>query len=253
MVRPGEVNLMTAGRGISHSEVSTAGTSVLHGAQLWVALPDVARHTDPGFQHHAPDPVRGPGWEARVFLGSALGETSPVTTHTPLLGAEIMLAPGATLGLDVDAGFEHGVLVDTGVVGIAAGDGGPTEAKPGDLAYLAPGPARLELTAHDEARVLLLGGPPFGEPIVMWWNFVGRSHEEIVGYRAQWQSQIVADADGAAPYPAEAGGLEEGGAGETVVPDGQQVRDGRFGVVTGEHLPPIPAPRLPNARLKERR
>ena len=73
MVRPGEVNLMTAGRGISHSEVSTAGTDVLHGAQLWVALPDAARDTEPGFQHHAPDPVRGPGWEARVFLGSVLG------------------------------------------------------------------------------------------------------------------------------------------------------------------------------------
>jgi redox-sensitive bicupin YhaK (pirin superfamily) len=230
MVRPGEVNLMTAGRGISHSEVSTEGTDVLHGAQLWVALPDAARDTGPGFQHHAPDPVRGPGWEARVFLGSVFGVTSPVSTHTPLLGAEIMLAPGATLEIGVDAGFEHGILVDTGVVDIAdSADGAATETKPGELAYVAPGRNVLRLTAYDEARVLLLGGEPLGESIVMWWNFVGRTHEEIVAFREEWQAQI-----------AEAS-------------DGQDVRPGRFGIVTGEHLPPIPAPALPNARLKERR
>ena len=230
MVRPGEVNLMTAGRGISHSEVSTEGTDVLHGAQLWVALPDGSRDAEPGFQHHAPDPVRGPGWEARVFLGSVLGQTSPVSTHTPLLGAEIMLAPGATLSVDVDAGFEHGVLVDTGLVGVAdSADGAATETKPGELAYVAPGRDRLLLTAYDEARVLLLGGEPLGESIVMWWNFVGRTHEEIVAFREEWQAQV----DG--------------------VSDGQDVRPGRFGVVAGEHLPPIPAPALPNARLKERR
>ena len=234
LVRPGEVNLMTAGRGISHSEVSTPGTEVLHGAQLWVALPGHARDTEPGFQHHAPQPRRGPGWEARVFLGSLLGETSPVRTHTPLLGAEVMLAPGATLALDVDPTHEHGVLVDTGRVGVGNPPDLPaTDAKPGDLAYVAPGHDRLELTAYDEARVLLLGGAPFGESIVMWWNFVGRSHEEIVGYREAWQEQVTRDG--------------------AVVPDGQDVADGRFGVVVGEHLPPIPAPALPNARLRERR
>jgi len=259
MVRPGEVNLMTAGRGISHSEVSTGGTDVLHGAQLWVALPDTSRHAEPGFQHYAPEPVRGPGWEARVFLGSLLGQTSPVATHTPLLGAEIMLAPGAALDIDVDAGFEHGVLVDTGLVGVGeAGSGSPTETKPGELAYLAPGRERLRLSAYDEARLLLLGGEPLGESIVMWWNFVGRSHEEIVAFRAEWQAQIAAEETrhraGDRPAPAEAGGLEEsGGNGLAVVPDGQDVRPGRFGIVTGEHLPPIPAPALPNARLKERR
>jgi redox-sensitive bicupin YhaK (pirin superfamily) len=257
-VRPGEVNLMTAGRGISHSEVSTAGTDVLHGAQLWVALPEAARDVAPGFQHHAPEPVRGPGWEARVFLGSLLGVTSPVQTHTPLLGAEIMVAPGATLGLDVDPGFEHGVLVDTGLVGVSGSADGPTETKPGDLAFLARGRERIELTAYDEARVLLLGGTPLGESIVMWWNFVGRSHEEIVAFREAWQTQIAdrtsATGNDERPAPAEAGGLEEpGGPGVAVVPDGQDVRPGRFGVVVGEHLPPIPAPPLPNARLKERR
>ena len=101
MVRPGELNLMTAGHGISHSEVSTAETAVLHGAQLWVALPEGARDDAPQFDHYAPSAVTGDGWEARVFLGSLLGSTSPVATATPLLGAELLLEPGTSLGLSL--------------------------------------------------------------------------------------------------------------------------------------------------------
>ena len=219
VVRPGELNLMTAGRGISHTEDSLGDTSVLHGAQLWVALPESSLDTEPRLDHHAPPPVRGPGWEARVFLGSSFGHTSPVPTHTPLLGAELMLATGATKVVEVDGGFEHGVLLDVGLVTVEG-----RQLSPGELAYLAPGRDTLEITATDEARVLILGGPPFGEPIVMWWNFVGRSHEEVATAREDWQRQL----------------------------DGDRVRDGRFGVVEHPH-PPIPAPALPNVRLKERR
>ncbi len=226
-VRPGELNLMTAGRGISHTEVSTAGTTVLHGAQLWIALPDATRHVEPGFEHFAPSPVRGPGWEARVFLGSLLGATSPVVTHTPLLGAELMLATGKSLEIDVDETFEHGILLDVGAIDV---DG--EELKPGDLAFVADGRTTLTVTAHDEARLLVLGGTPFGEPIVMWWNFIGRTHEEVVAYRQEWQDQITADG--------------------AVVVAGTSVADGRFGVVDHD-LPPIPAPILPNVRLKQRR
>ncbi len=229
MVLPGEVNLMTAGRGISHSEVSTGGTTTLHGAQLWVALPDASRHTDPGFEHYAPSELAGEGWRGRVFLGSLLGDTSPVSTYSPLLGAELVLDPGVIVPLEVDPSFEHGVLVDLGSVTV---DG--VTAKPADLAYVPPGAGTIALVAGDEgARVLVLGGTPFGEPIVMWWNFVGRSHDEIAGYRLEWQAQIT-------------------NAGE-VVPDASTAADGRFGVVAGDHLRPIPAPELPNARLKERR
>jgi redox-sensitive bicupin YhaK (pirin superfamily) len=247
MVRPGEVNLMSAGHGISHSEVSTAQTRRLHGAQLWVALPDGARDLAPGFAHHAPAPVSGEGWVARVFLGSLLGDTSPVATATPLLGAELLLEPGTTLDLDVDPAYELGVLVDRGRLEVAG-----TTAGRSDLAFVPPGQDTLRLASYDEpVRVLLLGGPPFGESIVMWWNFVGRSHEEILAFREQWQAQIL-DGAGVLADPDEAGGLHEGGGKGRVVPDGQQVRDGRFGVVVGEHLPPIPAPPLPNARLRER-
>jgi quercetin 2,3-dioxygenase len=219
LVRPGELNLMTAGHGISHSEVSTAATTTLHGAQLWVALPDAARDGTPGFEHYAPPEVAGDGWAVRVFVGTLLGSTSPVATATPLLGAEVLLDPRAVLELDVDAAYEHGVLADTGVVRV---DG--AEVKAHELAYLVPGSGRLTLEAGDDgARLLLLGGPPFGEPIVMWWNFVGRSHEEVVAFRDAWQAQLA---------------------------DGYD--DGRFGIPVGNELPAIPAPPLPNARLKER-
>lgn len=249
MVRAGEVNLMTGGRGISHSEITTADTGTLHGVQLWVALPDSDRHTDPGFVHHEPPELAGEGWRALVFIGSLLGETSPVPTYTPLLGAELRLEPQTRLALDVDESFEHGVLVDSGLLTV-----GETEAKPGDLAHVPAGGNRLELRSYDEpVRLVLIGGPPFGESIVMWWNFIGRSHEEIVQFREEWQAQIRADA-GTRRSPAEAGGLREDvDEAERVVGDTQDARDGRFGIVVGDHLAPIPAPRLPNARLRERR
>ena len=231
MVRPGEVNLMTGGFGISHSEISTDVTPVLHGAQLWVALPDAARDTAPGFQHYAPDPVTGDGWSARVFLGSALGSTSPVAAFTPLLGVEVSLDAGTTLAVPVDPAFEHGILIDAGAVTV---DGVPVGKDA--LAYLPTGASTRTLTATERTRLLLLGGPPFGESIVMWWNFVGRSHEEIVAYRDAWQAQITADS-----------------ASGEVVADAQDVAEGRFGRVLGDHLPPIPAPPLPtNVRLRSR-
>ena len=112
-----------------------------------------------------------------MFLGSLLGDTSPVATSTPLLGAEILLEPGSTLVLDVDPAFEHGVLVDAGSCRWAT-------SRPSRTSSPTCRPARrITLEPYNDVRVLLLGGPPFGEEIVMWWNFVGRSHEEVVGFR----------------------------------------------------------------------
>ncbi|CAN5596469.1 pirin family protein [soil metagenome] len=221
VVRPGELNLMTAGRGISHSEVSTPDTDVLHGAQLWVALPERDRLADPAFSHYAPQAVRGDGVEARVFLGTLLGDTSPVATSTPLLGAEVLLEPGTRVDLAVDPAYEHGVLLDTGAATV-----GGASAAAHDLVYLPPGHDSLTLVAAEQpVRLLLLGGPPFGESIVMWWNFVGRSHEDVVAARQRWQAQLT--------------------------PDGYV--EGHFGRPVGETLPPIPAPALPGVRLRERR
>jgi redox-sensitive bicupin YhaK (pirin superfamily) len=217
IVNPGELNLMTAGAGICHSEVSTPETTVLHGVQLWVALPDADRNTARDFDHYVPEPVSRDGVEIRVFLGELAGQRSPVHTFTPLLGAQLDLAAGRTVELTVDPAFEHGVLLDLGHVEVAG-----RTLESGQLAYLGPGctTVRLHNPAGMAARVVLLGGAPFTEELLMWWNFVGRSHDEIVSYRQLWQ-------------------------------DG----DDRFGAVSGYtgSISRLPAPALPATRLRPRR
>ncbi|MBK1786019.1 pirin family protein [Prauserella cavernicola] len=186
ILRPGELNLMTGGHGICHSEVSTPGVTTLHGVQLWIALPDAHRHTARDFHHHTPPSIDIGGATARVLLGDLAGETSPVPTFTPLLGAEIVLDPQASITLAVDPTHEHGVLADTGTVVLAG-----TSLAPADLGYLAPGASTLTLEnpGGQPARVLVLGGAPFDEDIVMWWNFVARGHDEIVAFREAWQRE----------------------------------------------------------------
>ncbi|KUL58509.1 MULTISPECIES: pirin family protein [unclassified Streptomyces] len=212
-VRPGELNLMTGGHGIAHSEVSTPATTVLHGVQLWVALPDGHRNADRDFQHYVPTPVRVEGAEARVFLGTLAGSTSPVQTFSPLLGAELLIEPRATTTLAVDASFEHGLLVDQGQIVMAG-----ATLRPAELGYLGTGHTTLALTNESDtpARVLLIGGTPFGEEIIMWWNFIGRSNEDIVQARADWTAGT------------------------------------RFGEVHGYDGDPLPAPELPSVPLKPR-
>src|SRR5690606_15787839 len=201
-IRPGGLNLMTAGRGISHSEESRLG--LLHGVQLWVALPDGHRQVAPSFEHHAELPVlSGPGFAATVFLGGLGGVRSPATAYSPLAGAEVAVDGDAELPLD--PAFEHGVLLLDGEVS-------PLPAGP--LRYLPPGRDRLRLSGH--GRVLLIGGEPFAEEIVMWWNFVGRDHDEIAAFRKEWM-----EGDG-------------------------------FGTVRGYDGEPLPAPALPGVRLKPR-
>ncbi|MEO5981981.1 MAG: pirin family protein [Pedococcus sp.] len=185
VVRPGELNLMTGGHGVAHSEVSTPGTRVLHGVQLWVALPDADRHAPRDFQHFAPTPARIDGATVSVFLGSLAGQTSPVETFTPLLGAEVVLDAGATVELGLDAAYEHGVLADSDGLTV-----GGSDVARGSLAHLPTGRSQLRITngTDEPARALLLGGPPFEEEILMWWNFVGRTHEEIVAAREEWMA-----------------------------------------------------------------
>jgi hypothetical protein len=180
LVKPGELNLMTAGSGVAHSEVSTTDTTRLHGVQLWIALPDAARDIDRAFAHHVPKPIAVGGSVIRVLLGTLAGHSSPVRTHSPLVGAEITLGPTCALDLEVDATFEQGVLVDRGAVEM---DG--TELNRAELGYRPPGSSHLRLfnPAAEPARVMLIGGEPFTEPLLMWWNFVGRSHDEIVQFR----------------------------------------------------------------------
>lgn len=217
LVLPGELNLMTGGRGICHSEVSTARTTILHGVQLWVALPDSDRDAPRDFQHYVPPSVEIAGASLRVFLGALAGHSSPVHAYTPILGAEITVAAHARVELDVNPAFEHGVLVDTGSVTVNG-----TQLDRTELGYLDTGIRTLILAnpGDEAARLILLGGEPFGEQIVMWWNFVGRSHEEIVAFRDAWQ--------------------------------GESDRFGRVEGYEGGQLRRLPAPVLPNARIKPR-
>ena len=229
VVRPGELNLMTAGSGIQHSEVSTPQTTMLHGAQLWVALPDATRHSAPRFEHYAPAPVERGNATLRVFLGSLAGESSPVVTDTELLGAQIDIPAGSTLDLAVDERFEHGILLDAGELSAGASTRDAAvdlhEIPLGHLAYFAPGRSVLRLVAGaTPVRVLLIGGVPLGESIVMWWNFIGRTHEEIVEYRSHWQHEVIE--------------------GSTTA--------GRFGVVADYPGSALPAPVLPGVRLRPR-
>jgi quercetin 2,3-dioxygenase len=230
LVRPGAVNLMTAGRGISHSEVSTPSTTMLHGVQLWVVLPDASRHIGPFFEHADITPTSIGDATVRVFVGALAGEDADgadVTVFTPLLGAQVDLPAGGRAELELDPAWEHGVLVDLGPVTIETdGSDVATEVAWSELAYLEPGRRRVTLAAGDApVRIVLLGGEPFGEELVMWWNFIGRDHDEIVDFRRQWQADVIA----------------------------RDNPDGRFGTVEGYEGAPLPAPELPTVRLKPRR
>ncbi|MCW2679714.1 MAG: Pirin family protein [Frankiales bacterium] len=182
VIRPGQLNLMTAGNGLSHAEEPTGRyRGQLHGVQLWVAQPEQTRHGAPAFEHHEELPrVELPGADATVLVGSFAGATSSARADTALLGVSLDLRPGAT-EVALEASYEHLLVVLDGVLVL---DDQPVE--PGRSAYLGPGRDQVLLTAPDGARVLLLGGEPFEERIVMWWNFVGRSREEVAEAGRQW-------------------------------------------------------------------
>jgi quercetin 2,3-dioxygenase len=187
LVRPGELNLMTAGRGIVHSEISQPDRPPrLHGVQLWVALPDRTRDMPPSFTAYAElpdlfDGSKGAGVRGTVLLGELQGVRSPAEVHTPICGADLELDAGGTVTLALDPAFEHGVFVVSGAVTIEH-----SAVAVDQLVYLGTGRSEVTLRSEPGARLILLGGEPFDEEIVMWWNFIGRSHEEVVGYRAAW-------------------------------------------------------------------
>jgi quercetin 2,3-dioxygenase len=185
-VRPGELNLMTAGRGIVHSEISRPDRPPrLHGVQLWVALPDAVRHRAPAFAGYAHLPRLFGEWDGvrgTVLLGELAGVRSPAEVYSPICGADIQLDPGRDATVNLDPEFEYGIFVVAGSVTV-----GHVAVTVDQLLYLGTGRNEVTLRSDAGTRLLLLGGEPFAEEIVMWWNFVGRSHDEIVGYRSAWQ------------------------------------------------------------------
>lgn len=187
VVRPGELDLMTAGHGISHSEETPPEHSnSLHGLQLWLALPDEQRNCAPSFQHHSDLPTADKdGCRLQVFIGSLDELHSPAQVYSPVVAADISLQAGAGIQLPLQADWEYALIVVEGELQTAdAAQTLGTEA----LHYLAPGAQQLDLASSEAARAVLIGGAPFEEAIVMWWNFVGRSAEDISQARADWQA-----------------------------------------------------------------
>jgi redox-sensitive bicupin YhaK (pirin superfamily) len=185
-VDPGALGLMTAGAGIAHAEQSPVPhPALLHGVQLWVALPDDARAVRPQWEHHTSLPVlQDAGATTTVILGSLAGATSPGTAYSPLVGADVAVDAAGSALLPLEPEFEHAVLVMSGEVDV---DGVPLG--PGAMLYLGSGRRDLHLASAAGARAMLLGGAPFTEQIVMWWNFVARDNDEIVAARAAWNER----------------------------------------------------------------
>ena len=214
VIRPGELNLMTAGFGISHSELSQTGPERLHAVQLWVALPKEALNIAPEFEHQGDLPrVTGENFSATVLAGEFLGQQAKTKIFTEMVGVEIRIPAWEDVTLPLRSDFEYGILAVEGEVKVL-GNSVPQSG----LEYLEPGPNELKIqTANEPVTLLLLGGVPFPEKILMWWNFIGRNHEDVALAREQWNN-----------------------------------RDARFGQFEDQIGGWIPAPELPNVILQPR-
>ncbi|NUT01336.1 MAG: pirin family protein [Sphingomonas sp.] len=187
-IEPGAVNLMTAGRGIAHSERSPgeerAAGAELDGIQTWLALPQAKEELEPGFEHTPADalPVtEGDGVRLQLIMGEGFGIQSPVTQHSPTIYAAIMLAPGGALMIDHPADERALYLID----GDAAVDGAPL--LPQHLTLLAPGHFPLVSSASG-ARLMLCGGAPMDGERHVWWNFVSSSRDRINEAKRAWRA-----------------------------------------------------------------
>ena len=213
VIEPGQLNLMTAGHGIAHSELSLKHEGRLHAVQLWIALPDAERERVPDFAHHADLPEIHLGEAViRLFVGELLGERSSARTFSQLLGAEVRLPAGTSITVPVNRDFEHGLLVAEGAVAVNSCPVGLNQ-----MEYLELGIEHLTISATEDSTLILLGGVPLGEKLLMWWNFIGRSHAEIVEMRRAWNA-----------------------------------REPRFGEFADNIGGWIPAPELPNLELRPR-
>lgn len=179
-IKPGQLNLMTAGNGVSHAEENVHRRGDMHGIQLWVAQPERTRHDAPAFEHHAELPQAEFGEATATVLVGALGEvSSPARRDTDHFGAEILLRGDATL--PVDPTHEHAIVVLDGRV-----DVGGTIVEPGHLGHLDIGADELTLRSAEPTRLMLLGGVPFESRITMWWNYVARDRDEIARANVDW-------------------------------------------------------------------
>lgn len=185
LIRPGQLNLMSAGNGVVHAEEDPGQPDGrLHGIQLWVAQPEQTRWGPSAFEHLADVPqCELNAGVATVLLGSLENTASPARRDSDLVGAELQLRAGTSL-LRADPRYEYGVIAITGATDVAG-----VTLTPGSMAYLAPGREALALATSETSTVMLIGGVPLETPLVMWWNFVARTREEIVDAYRAWASR----------------------------------------------------------------
>lgn len=195
-IRPGQLNLMSAGHGVAHAEL--AARPPFRGVQMWLAQPEGTRHGPSAFEHHAelPRVELGDGAESLVFAGAFAGATSPARQDWPSVGADLVVRQGR-LAVPVDRAFEHAVVPLDGRVQVGA-----DVVEPGWVALVPAGQEELRLEAeHGGGRLLVLGGLPFEERIEMWWNFVARDKDEIAQAWREWDERT--DRFGAVPSTLE--------------------------------------------------
>ena len=184
LIHPGQLNLMTSGFGIAHSELSLDVGQELHGVQLWVALPASQKDIAPHFEHHNDLPkFEYEGLQITLMMGEMNGHKSSAITYSPLIGAEIT-GHANKVSIPLNPQFEYGILVDRGTLLING-----NLVKSANLHYLPAGSENLLIESNEYFRAMLIGGAPFDEEIIMWWNFIGRTHEEIVKMREDWESK----------------------------------------------------------------
>jgi redox-sensitive bicupin YhaK (pirin superfamily) len=187
--RPGDINLMTAGRGIVHSERADpafrAAGGAMHGVQIWLALPDAHEDAEPSFAHHPkatlPEIAPSPGVRGRVLFGAAFGARSPIRHPSEPVLVDLELGAGVTVTLPADAA-ERAVFVIEGEVGIGR------DALRADHLAVLRGDRPAAIAAATPARVLVLGGPPLG-PRLIEWNFVASSRDRIDRARDAWKAR----------------------------------------------------------------
>ena len=183
VISAGELNLMTAGHGVSHAEEATGHyRGTLQGIQLWIAQDDNARDSAAGFEHHGDLPRVDLGEAtATVLIGEFNGASSPARHDSALVGVDLRVT--GTSEMDLDSAFEYGVIVLEGLVEIDAQALGP-----GTMGYLAPGRDELHVRARGDSTVIVLGGEPLDHEIFMWWNFVARTRSDIDAAFDSWRS-----------------------------------------------------------------
>ena len=188
LIKPGQLNLMTAGHGISHSEESPAGHPPdLHGLQFWIALPESRRDGEAAFDHHPTLPsISRDGLDMTLIIGEALGERSPAKVYSEMAGLDIVCTDGGSRRLPLAPAFEHALFLIEGGMTL---EGQPMA--PGTLYYLSPGRDGITLGNSKPARAFLLGGVPMKEDVLLWWNFVARNTEEMAAARKEWESKAV--------------------------------------------------------------